>query len=243
MDEEKKKEAELIYEKTVECDVCQRKFKTKQVRTGKARFIGTDDILKPLYEGIDACKYDVILCPYCGYAASQRNYGHLTSKKRQAVREQIEPKFSINWKEEETYSYEVALKRVKMAILTEMVIGGKQSERAYLSLKLAWLTRGQIDALERHGVPEEYIQVYRKAENGYIEEAYKGFKDALAKEYPPIAGMDEPTINFLLTSLAVRCNEFEEAKKFASAILTSRLANSKLKDKTRDVLETIRNNN
>jgi len=240
--DEKIKEAEFLFDKTIECEVCGRKFKTKQVRTGKARFLGTDDILKPLFEGIDTCKYDVILCPYCGYAASQRNYGHLTPKKRQAIRENIEPKFNVNWKEDETYSYEMAVKRVKMAVLTEMVTGGKASESAYLCLKLAWLYEGQIDALEKHRVPEEFIQMYRRYEKEYIEDAYKGFKEAVASEYPPIAGMDEPTINYLLTSLAVKCNEPDEAKKFASAILGSRVVNSKLKEKTRDVLETIRSN-
>ena len=50
-----KKETDYIFDKTIKCDVCGKEFKTKQVRTGKARFIGTDDILKPLYEGIDTC--------------------------------------------------------------------------------------------------------------------------------------------------------------------------------------------
>ena len=61
-----KKETDYIFDKTIKCDVCGKEFKTKQVRTGKARFIGTDDILKPLYEGIDTCKYDIIMCPHCG---------------------------------------------------------------------------------------------------------------------------------------------------------------------------------
>ena len=56
-----KKETDYIFDKTIKCDVCGKEFKTKQVRTGKARFIGTDDILKPLYEGIDTCKYDIII--------------------------------------------------------------------------------------------------------------------------------------------------------------------------------------
>jgi len=43
-----KKETDYIFDKTIKCDVCGKEFKTKQVRTGKARFIGTDDILKPL---------------------------------------------------------------------------------------------------------------------------------------------------------------------------------------------------
>ena len=82
-----KKETDYIFDKTIKCDVCGKEFKTKQVRTGKARFIGTDEVLKPLYEGIDTCKYDIILCPHCGYAAAQRNYGHLTPKQRKAIRD------------------------------------------------------------------------------------------------------------------------------------------------------------
>ena len=37
------KETDYIFDKTIKCDVCGKEFKTKQVRTGKARFIGTDD--------------------------------------------------------------------------------------------------------------------------------------------------------------------------------------------------------
>lgn len=237
----KKREVDYLFDKTVECEVCGRTFKTRQMRTGKARFIGTDDILKPMYEGIDACKYDIILCPFCGYAASQRNYGHLTPKKRQAIRENIEPKFNVKWKEDETYTYEMAIKRCKMAVLTEMVTGGKVSESAYLCLKLAWLYRGQIDEFLRHNVPEEFVMMYRRYEKEYIEDAYKGFKEAVATEYPPIAGMDEMTITFLLMSLAIKCNELDDAKRFGSQILGSRSANSKLKDKTRELLDEVRN--
>ena len=42
-----KKETDYIFDKTIKCDVCGKEFKTKQVRTGKARFIGTDAVLKP----------------------------------------------------------------------------------------------------------------------------------------------------------------------------------------------------
>ena len=48
-----KQESEYLYDKRFICDVCNREFTAKQVRTGKARFEGTDDILKPQYTGID----------------------------------------------------------------------------------------------------------------------------------------------------------------------------------------------
>ena len=54
--------------------------------------------------------------------------------------------------------------------------------------------------------------------------------------------MDEMTIYYLLTSLAVECGNISEAKQYGSSILTSRTASAKLKNKTRDVLEAIKNN-
>ena len=146
-----KKETDYIFDKTIKCDVCGKEFKTKQVRTGKARFIGTDDILKPLYEGIDTCKYDIIMCPHCGYAASLRLFGHHTEKQRQAVRDNVSSRFTAKEPETETYSYERAVKRCKMAMLTEMVTGGKISESAYLCLKLAWIYRGEIQEAKANG--------------------------------------------------------------------------------------------
>lgn len=167
-----KKETDYIFDKTIKCDVCGKEFKTKQVRTGKARFIGTDDILKPLYEGIDTCKYDIIMCPHCGYAASLRLFGHHTEKQRQAVRDNVSSRFTAKEPETETYSYERAVKRCKMAMLTEMVTGGKISESAYLCLKLAWIYRGEIQEAKANGAAQERISMYEKYEKEYLEDAY-----------------------------------------------------------------------
>ena len=237
-----KKETDYIFDKTIKCDVCGKEFKTKQVRTGKARFIGTDDILKPLYEGIDTCKYDIIMCPHCGYAASLRLFGHHTEKQRQAVRDNVSSRFTAKEPETETYSYERAVKRCKMAMLTEMVTGGKISESAYLCLKLAWIYRGEIQEAKANGAAQERISMYERYEKEYLEDAYRGFKQARETEYPPIAGMDENTITYLLTSIGIHCGKIDEARRYGSALLISRTASMKLKNKTRDVLETIKKN-
>jgi uncharacterized protein (DUF2225 family) len=42
-DMNEKQESEYLYDKRFICDVCNREFTAKQVRTGKARFEGTDD--------------------------------------------------------------------------------------------------------------------------------------------------------------------------------------------------------
>ena len=58
-------EKDLIYDKNFTCPVCGEDFSTKIMKTGKARLLGTDQDLRAKYEGIDAVKYDVILCPHC----------------------------------------------------------------------------------------------------------------------------------------------------------------------------------
>ena len=45
----------------------------------------------------------------------------------------------MTWKDEDYYSYDVAIRRCKMALLSEMIVGTKISESAYLCLRLAWL--------------------------------------------------------------------------------------------------------
>ena len=223
-DMEIKDEKSYIFDKTMKCNVCNKEFTTKQVRTGKARYTGTNDILKPLYTGIDSTKYDIIMCPHCGYAAVPRTYGKLTPKQRQLIRDNIEGKFKVTWKEEDSYSYDVAIRRCKMALLTEMITGTNISESAYLCLRLAWLYDGRIEELRSQNASEE------------------GFKEAVQTQYPPICGMDENTINYLLASLGIKCKDYGTAKQFASSIVTSRSAQAGLKEKARGLLGQIKAN-
>ena len=73
-------EADYIFDKNMECPVCGRSFKTKKVRAGKARFLGTDSDLRPLHEGVDTVKYDAVVCLHCGYASLERVFTNVTEK-------------------------------------------------------------------------------------------------------------------------------------------------------------------
>ena len=111
-----------------------------------------------------------------------------------------------------------------------MVTGGKISESAYLCLKLAWIYRGEIQEAKANGAAQERISMYEKYEKEYLEDAYRGFKQARETEYPPIAGMDENTITYLLTSIGIHCGKIDEARRYGSALLISRTASMKLKN-------------
>jgi len=105
-----------LFDKTYTCPVCDSEFKAKTVKVGKAKLVGTDMDLRPKYEGIDLLKYDIVLCPHCGYAALTRYYKILSSFQAKRIREIISKAFKAQKESNEIYSYEEALERYKLAL-------------------------------------------------------------------------------------------------------------------------------
>lgn len=230
-----------IFEKKMECPICFKGFSAKQVKTGKARFLGTDDDLRPRYSGVDTIKYDVLFCPTCGYSAVSREFNNITSKQRQNILEGIANKFVGVENPEGPYSYEDAIYRYKMALLTAMVKPSKLSEGAYLALKLCWLYRGALEELEQQENPSsKYLRAYSMGEEYYKKEAYNGLTKALASEMPPICGMDENTLNYLMSVLAYQCGDFENSQRYAYAVLGSAGATAKIKNKVRELVDKLK---
>ncbi|SEW01671.1 DUF2225 domain-containing protein [[Clostridium] fimetarium] len=235
------KESDFLFEKTMTCPVCDKSFKTKQVKIGKPRFIGTDSDLRPRYEGVDTVKYDAVVCLHCGYAELMRNFNSISSRQIKDVKENICNTFKGITNELGEYSYPAALQRYKLALYNGVVKHSKLSERAFICLKIAWLYRAQIESLSKD--TEDYAKVAREYainELMFTKNAYEGFFKAIEKEMPPICGMDETTVNYMLSDLARRCQDYENAEKFAFAVLSSRSASAKIKEKTRAELEIIK---
>lgn len=231
----------FIFEKTMTCPVCGQQFKTKTVRTGKARFITSDTDLRPVYEGIDTIKYDAIVCLHCGYAATARNYNDVTAFQRKEIKEKITANFKGMTNDVGVYSYKTAIDRMKMVLLTNVIKHSKISERAYSCLKIAWLYRGMAETFDKTTVDyEKYIEKFNREEMNFIKSAYEGFTTAIQKELPPICNMDNLTINYLLSELARKCKDYDNGLKFASYILASRGASAKIKEKARNVRDSIK---
>jgi len=235
------KESDFLFEKTMTCPVCDKSFKTKQVKIGKARFIGTDTDLRPRYEHIDTIKYDAVVCLHCGYSELMRNFNSISSRQIKDVKENICNTFKGITNELGEYSYPVALQRYKLALYNGVVKHSKLSERAFICLKIAWLYRAQIESLPKDTV--DYIKIAREFainELMFTKNAYEGFFKAIEKEMPPICGMDDTTINYMLSDLARRCQDYENAEKFAYAVISSRSASAKIKEKARTELQIIK---
>lgn len=235
----KVEEKDLIYDKSFKCPVCDNDFSSKVMKTGKAKLLGTDFDLRTRYEGIDAVKYDVPLCPRCGYAALSRFFNHVTGAQARLIKENISCKVHLKDYHDEVYSYEEATERYTLALANAIVKRGKASEKAYICLKSAWLMRGQQEELAENGGSQEDCDALKKKEDEYLVNAYNGFLDAVQKDSFPMCGMDETTMDYLLAELALHFKKFDVASKLVASILTSPAANVRTKDKARDLKDRI----
>lgn len=234
-------EADLLYDKTYKCPVCDREFKAKAVKTGKARMLSIDTDLRPRYQGIDTIKYDVIVCGKCGYAALSRFFNFLTIPQAKLIAANISPNFKGVNDNVDKYSYDDAIIRHRLALVNAVVKKSKVSERAYVCLKLAWLMRGKAETLPKDTENyEEQIKELHASEQEFTEKAYEGFKVAMSKELFPICGMDEYTFLYVTADLARKCKDYTMAYKLVGDVVTSRTASVKLKDRARDLKDLIK---
>lgn len=233
-------EKDILFDRTFTCPVCDHKYAAKALRTGKAKLLSTDMDLRPKYEGIDPVKYDVALCPECGYTVLTRFFGNLTNNQLKAVKENITPNVKIPTFQGEIYTYEEAMERYKLALACAIVKQSKASEKAYICMKTAWLLRGYAEKLEADGeLTAEKKAAIEAQEQEYLKNAFEGFVAGRQNEGFPICGMDEVTIDYLISVLAYEIGKLDVASKLVAGILVNPAANPRMKDKARDVKDLI----
>ncbi len=232
-------ENDVLFDKSAECPVCGKAFSFMAVRTGKARLLGQDQDLRPKYEKFEPAKYDVVVCPYCGYATLQRYFTSLPAAQVKLLKEGIGGKVH-GVANNPILSYDDAIQRYQLALASSIVKRAKDSEKAYVCLKMAWIIRGKKENLSLDDPDYDKIVAELDAdENEALKTAFEGFVNARQKENFPIAGMDEITIDYLLAVLSARLGKFDVAQKMIASILTSRTANNRIKDRARDLKEQV----
>ena len=73
----------------------------------------------------------------------------------------------------------------------------------------------------------------------YLKNALEGFMSAIQSENFPMCGMDELTVDYLIAVLATEYDKLDVASKLVSQIIVSPTANSRMKDKAREVKEIL----
>lgn len=229
-------EADVLFDKSYKCPCCDLDFKTKAVRAGKTKLDRMDRDLRPVYQYCDAIKYDAIVCPKCGYAGLIKTFSIVSSYQIKQIKEKISAKFKSHHYDGNIYTYEEAIERTQLALVSAIVKGAKNGEKAYICLKIAWLLRGERESLDTNDA--DYKAKFKKLledELHNLSNVYKGFSDAYLNENFPISGMDEPTFCVLMAETARKLNKKDEALKFLGKVLLSKTASERLKDIARDI--------
>ena len=236
-------EESLLFPKEFTCPVCGENFKQLIVKTGKARVLGQDQDLRPKHKCIDVQKYDVILCNSCGYAALKQYYKPLPGPYRDMIREKIASNYRRMEPFGETITYPQAIKLYRLALVNAIVRQGKDSEKALICLKNAWLLRGMQevhDTLSDEEAIEYPLEWLIDREEQFLSEAKEGFIKARQHEEPPYAGMNEVTLDYLLAVLCFHFGEYDNAAKLLVTIIQSKQAGKAQKDKARALVSELR---
>ncbi len=235
-------EEDYLLKKEMECPICDEKFHVLLVKTGKAKMIGQEFDLRPRHEGVDTIKYDVISCPNCGYSAMTKAFGPLSSTQRKWVREAVCDNYRPDdyVTDPDTYTYEEAADRYKLALVCAMARHAKLSEKSYICLKLSWIRRTQYKTLPEGTEKDRAFKNEVKEEiQGFYQQAYEGFKACMSKETPPYYGMDSNTLEFMLANMAIYFKDYDYASQTVSRLLTSPNTNPRVKDKCLNLKEQI----
>ena len=233
-------EQDYLFDKSHNCPVCDADFKARTVKVGKVKLAGTDIDLRPKYDQVDLLKYDIIMCPRCGYAALSRFFKFATSTQVKNIREKISASFKSQDDTREIYTYDEALERYKLALVNAIVKQAKPSEKAYICLKSAWLLRGKLEHMDTSDPEyEKQKKEIEEEENEFLHNALEGFISARQTESFPMCGMDETTVDYLIAVTAMRFEQYDVSNRLISGILTSPTANPRMKDKARTIKEML----
>lgn len=215
-----------IFDRKVMCPVCSKSITVKAVKASKIRIISRDTDLMTYYQEPNPSFYDVWFCPLCGYAALSAKFNTLRDKQISLIKENISSKWQADKVYPSVYDAATAIEIHKLALLNTIIKLGKASEKAMLCLKLAWLYR---------------LSKNETQEIKYLTEAKNGFLSAYEEEDFPIAGMDKPTLQYLLGELFRRIGDNKRAVQYFGKVLVDRDAKPKIKDMARDQKDLIFN--
>lgn len=215
---------DCLYDKTMTCPVCENEFKTRAIRKGKTRFMGSDIDLRSIYDPINPDYYDVIICNKCGYSAISINFNHIGYRQAQLITDNISLRFTPK-KYPSVFDVDTAIERYKLALLNSITKKGKAGEKAYICLKIGWFYREKKDT-------ENEIK--------YLKSAVEGFEQAFTTENFPICGLDEATLLYIMSAIYFRLGSTDECKKILGRVIVRRDLPERLKKKAEDLRELVK---
>lgn len=186
--------SEALYDKKIKCPICNNGFTSKRLRASAVRVDKRDEDFYTSYKGHNPMYYEILVCPHCGYSASENSFDSLSTKETTAIKEILSGKI-INRSFCGERTVNDALDSFKLALFIAKSREAKNSIIAGLALKIAWIYREMKD--------EKEIE--------FLEHALEYYKQAYDKENLPLGNLDEISVQYLIGELSRRLNKLNDA--------------------------------
>lgn len=220
--------SEALYDKNFKCPVCNNTFSSKRVRTSACRVERRDEDFCTVYKGYNPMHYEVLVCPHCGYAATENSFDSLTAKEITAIKEILSGKV-VNRSFCNERTVNDALDSFKLALFIAQARSAKSSVIAGLALKIAWI----------------YREMQSEKEMGFLEHALENYKQAYDKEQFPFGNLDEISVQYLLGELSRRVGNLNDAIFWFNRAVSNpdRLSNPRIEKMTREQWAAVKEQN
>ena len=198
--------ADPLYSVEKECPICEKKIEVTCVRS-RLILIKQDADLCAYYKGVNPYYYTVWVCPHCGYAARDTDFGEITSAMVEKIKSflitrDVKVNLSgIRTREQAVVSYQ-------LAIFYSGMIAAPASKLAGLYLRLGWLYREGEQSNDEHKM---------------LVKACEHYEQALATERMPLGNMSELTVMYLIGELLRRSGQHDKALQYLSKVVSSPL--------------------
>ena len=198
-------EVDILYDKKVKCPVCNQEFTTKKVRISKLKLIKQDPDFMPYYEQENPIKYNIFICPNCGYAAIEDKFDSISIRKKDIILREITSKWNKR-SYGDIRTIEQSIELHKIAIYIGQLLEYSRIELGILTLNLAWLYRLNNDI--------EQEMRFLRLTRAFFEEAY--YKESLSS-----VNMDEMKLAYLIGEINRRLGDKEKAIKWFNKVISN----------------------
>ncbi len=234
-------ESELLIIREHVCPACEAVFSSGSPMMSKVIKKGNDADLRPVYSNLDVLKYQILECPVCGYADTEKDFNKALSVEIKAYKA-----FGLNTdtgalRTEEVRDYESAYRHYKSALRCLTIRKSKMGKRGYLFLLTAWLLRGWREHKEAVGesVAENDIMSL-KEESKMLRYAVESFKEAQLTEDFPICGINESTFYYLMGVLSFKLEDLNGASSYTIKALQAKELKPVYRVKAETLIDDIR---
>lgn len=198
---------EVLYQKKLQCPVCNSNFTSSKVKTSKLRVEKRDTDFLTYYKVENPIKYYVFVCPECGYSAMENFFEKIKPSGKEIIKRNITSK----WKKRE-YSgkrtIEQAIECYKLALYCGQLIGFEKHHLGRICLGLGWLYR---------------LLSNEEEENKFLEYSLNLFREAFYKESLTNSSFDEISLGYLIGELSRRLGNYNDAITWFSNTLSNPL--------------------